>query len=181
MEQPMNYAELKLYDVANGPGIRISLFVSGCTRGCKECFNKEAWDFNYGKPFTNEVIDEIINHLKPDYVEGLTLLGGEPFEHSNQQGLLPLLKKVREVYPGKSIWCFSGYDFEEDIMDKMYKEWPETKEMLSYIDVLVDGRFIAELKDFRLKFKGSSNQRTIMVQDTLKSGKLTLWDGVRTR
>ena len=177
----MNYAELKLYDVANGPGIRISLFVSGCTRGCKECFNKEAWDFNYGKPFTNEVIDEIINHLKPDYVEGLTLLGGEPFEHSNQQGLLPLLRKVREVYPDKSIWCFSGYDFEEDIMGRMYKEWPETKEMLSYIDVLVDGRFILELKDFRLKFKGSSNQRTIMVQDTLKSGELILWDGVRTR
>lgn len=181
MEQPMNYAELKLYDVANGPGIRISLFVSGCTRGCKECFNKEAWDFNYGKPFTNEVIDDIINYLKPDYVEGLTLLGGEPFEHSNQQGLLPLLRKVREVYPDLSIWCFSGYDFEEDIMGRMYKEWPETKEMLSYIDVLVDGRFIVELKDFRLKFKGSSNQRTIMVQDTLKSGELTLWDGVRKR
>ena len=177
----MNYAELKLYDVANGPGIRISLFVSGCTRGCKECFNKEAWDFNYGKPFTNEVIDDIINYLKPDYVEGLTILGGEPFEHSNQQGLLPLLKKVRETYPDMSIWCFSGYDFEEDIMGRMYKEWPETKEMLSHIDVLVDGRFMVELKDLRLKFKGSSNQRTIMIQDTLQSGELVLWDGVRNR
>ena len=177
----MNYAELKLYDVANGPGIRISLFVSGCTRGCKECFNKEAWDFNYGKPFTNEVIDDIINYLKPDYVEGLTILGGEPFEHSNQQGLLPLLKKVRETYPDMSIWCFSGYDFEEDIMGRMYKEWPETKEMLSHIDVLVDGRFMVELKDLRLKFKGSSNQRTIMIQDTLQSGELVLWDGVRSR
>ena len=177
----MNYAELKLYDVANGPGIRISLFVSGCTRGCKECFNKEAWDFNYGKPFTNEVIYDIINYLKPDYVEGLTILGGEPFEHSNQQGLLPLLKKVRETYPDMSIWCFSGYDFEEDIMGRMYKEWPETKEMLSHIDVLVDGRFMVELKDLRLKFKGSSNQRTIMIQDTLQSGELVLWDGVRSR
>ena len=177
----MNYAELKLYDVANGPGIRISLFVSGCTRGCKECFNKEAWDFNYGKPFTNEVIDDIINYLKPDYVEGLTILGGEPFEHSNQQGLLPLLKKVRETYPDMSIWCFSGYDFEEDIMGRMYKEWPETKEMLSHIDVLVDGRFMVELKDLRLKFKGSSNQRTIMVKDTLEKGELILWDGVRSR
>lgn len=177
----MNYAELKLYDVANGPGIRISLFVSGCTRGCKECFNKEAWDFNYGKPFTNEVIDDIINYLKPDYVEGLTILGGEPFEHSNQQGLLPLLKKVRETYPDMSIWCFSGYDFEEDIMGRMYKEWPETKEMLSHIDVLVDGRFMVELKDLRLKFKGSSNQRTIMIQDTLQSGELVLWDGIRSR
>lgn len=177
----MNYAELKPYDVANGPGVRISLFVSGCTRGCKECFNKEAWDFNYGKPFTQEVIDSIIDYLKPDYVEGLTLLGGEPFEHTNQQGLLPLLKQVRSTYPDLSIWCFSGYDFEEDIMGRMYKEWPETKEMLSYIDVLVDGRFMVELKDLRLKFKGSSNQRTIMIQDTLQSGELVLWDGVRSR
>lgn len=177
----MNYAELKLYDVANGPGIRISLFVSGCTRGCKECFNKEAWDFNYGKPFTEDVIDEIIEYLKPDYVEGLTLLGGEPFEHSNQQGLLPLLRKVRQVYPDISIWCFSGYNFEADIMGRMYKEWPETKELLSYIDVLVDGPFIVEQKDLRLKFKGSSNQRTIMVRDTLENGELTLWDGTRTR
>lgn len=177
----MNYAELKPYDVANGPGVRISLFVSGCTRGCKECFNKEAWDFNYGKPFTQEVIDSIIDYLKPDYVEGLTLLGGEPFERTNQQGLLPLLKQVRSTYPDLSIWCFSGYDFEEDIMGRMYKEWPETKEMLSYIDVLVDGRFMVELKDLRLKFKGSSNQRTIMVQDTLQSGELVLWDGVRSR
>lgn len=177
----MNYAELKPYDVANGPGVRISLFVSGCTRGCKECFNKEAWDFNYGKPFTQDVIDSIIDYLKPDYVEGLTLLGGEPFEHTNQQGLLPLLKQARSVYPDLSIWCFSGYDFEEDIMGRMYKEWPETKEMLSYIDVLVDGRFMVELKDLRLKFKGSSNQRTIMVQDTLQSGELVLWDGIRSR
>ena len=177
----MNYAELKPYDVANGPGVRVSLFVSGCTRGCEECFNKEAWDFNYGKPFTQEVIDSIIDYLKPDYVEGLTLLGGEPFEHTNQQGLLPLLKQVRSTYPDLSIWCFSGYDFEEDIMGRMYKEWPETKEMLSYIDVLVDGRFMVELKDLRLKFKGSSNQRTIMVQDTLQSGELVLWDGVRSR
>lgn len=177
----MNYAELKLYDVANGPGIRISLFVSGCTRGCKECFNKEAWDFNFGKPFTDDVIDEIIEYLRPDYVEGLTLLGGEPFEHSNQQGLLPLLRKVRDCYPDLSIWCFSGYDFEEDIMGRMYKEWPETKEMLSYIDILVDGRFMVELKDLRLKFKGSSNQRTIMVQETLEKGEIILWDGVRKR
>ncbi len=180
-QKTMNYANLKLYDVANGPGVRISLFVSGCTRGCLECFNKEAWDFNYGEPFTEEIIDEIITYLAPDYVEGLTILGGEPFEHSNQQGILPLLKKVRGAYPEKSIWCFSGYDFEEDIMGRMYKEWPETKEVLSYIDVLVDGRFIVELKDLTLKFKGSSNQRTIMVQDTLKSGELTLWDGVRSK
>ena len=177
----MNYAELKLYDVANGPGVRISLFVSGCTRGCKECFNKEAWDFNYGKPFTEEVMDSIIDYLKPDYVEGLTILGGEPFEHSNQIGLLPFLRRVREVYPDLSIWCFSGYDFEEDIMGRMAKDWPETKEMLSYIDVLVDGRFIVELKDLRLQFKGSANQRTIMVQETLEKGEIILWDGVRKR
>lgn len=172
----MNYADIKRCDVANGPGIRISLFVSGCTRYCEGCFNKEAWDFNYGKPFTEETIEYIIKELEPSYIKGLTLLGGDPFEHSNQQGLLPLLRKVREIYPQKDIWCFSGYLFDEEICGKMCKEWPETSEMLSYIDVLVDGRFVEALKNVNLRFKGSSNQRTIMVQESLKTGEIVLWD-----
>ena len=112
----MNYADIKQYDISNGPGVRISLFVSGCTHRCKNCFNEEAWDFNYGKPFTGENMDQILEYLAPDYIWGLTLLGGEPFERSNQQGLLPLLRKVRERYPNKTIWCFSGYLFDRDIM-----------------------------------------------------------------
>lgn len=111
----MNYAEIKECDVANGPGVRVSLFVSGCTHHCKECFNPETWDFNYGRPFTSSTEDEIIKYLKPDYIKGLTLLGGEPMEHCNQQGLLPLLRKVKGIYPEKTIWCFTGYDFEKDV------------------------------------------------------------------
>ena len=141
----MNYAEIKYNDIANGPGVRTSIFVSGCTHHCKGCFNEIAWDFNYGTPFTNATISDIINSMKPDYIAGLTLLGGD-------------------------IWCFTGYLFDEDIMDKMYDKYPETREMLSYIDVCVDGRFVEELKDMMLKFKGSSNQRTILVQQSLKEG-----------
>ncbi len=172
----MNYASIKIMDVANGPGIRMSLFVSGCTHYCKNCFNSEAWDFNYGEPFTQKEIDKIIDYVKGDYIAGLTILGGEPFEHVNQQGLLPLLRQFREVLPDKSVWCFSGYDFEKDIIGRMCKEWSETTELLSYIDVLVDGKFIEELKDLNLRFKGSSNQRTIMVQESLQKGEIVLWD-----
>ena len=158
----MNYADIKYCDVANGLGVRVSVFVSGCTHHCKNCFN--------------EVIDKIIDYLKPSYISGLTLLGGEPFEHINQQGLLPLVRKVRSTYPGKDIWCFTGYDFEKDILGHMCKEWPETMELLSYLDVLVDGKFVEELKDLTLRFKGSSNQRTILVQPSLKEGRVVLWD-----
>ena len=172
----MNYAEIKECDVANGPGVRVSLFVSGCTHHCKECFNPETWDFNYGKPFTGSTEDKIINYLKPDYIKGLTLLGGEPMEHCNQQGLLPLLRKVKEIYPEKTVWCFTGYDFEKDVTGRMVNEWEETKELLSYIDVMVDGEFIADKKDLGLVFKGSSNQRTIMVQESITSGRIIYWD-----
>ena len=172
----MNYADIKQFDVANGLGIRVSIFVSGCTHHCKSCFNEIAWDFNYGTPFTENEIDKIIDYLKPSYVSGLTVLGGEPFEHSNQQGLLPLLRKVKECYPQKDIWCFTGYTFDNDILNKMCNEWEETNEMLSYIDVLVDGKFVEELKDLNLRFKGSSNQRTILVKESLASGEIILWD-----
>ena len=159
----MNYAEIKYCDVANGPGVRTSLFVSGCSHHCPGCFNEIAWDFNYGKPFTQDTIDSIIESLKPDYIQGLTLLGGEPFEYSNQKGLLPLVRQVREVLPQKDIWCFTGFLFDKDIIENMCKKWKETNELLSYIDVLVDGRFVEELKNLNLKFKGSENQRTILV------------------
>ena len=172
----MNYADIKRYDVANGPGVRVSVFVSGCTHRCPGCFNEEAWDFNFGKPFTQESIDYIIDLLKPDFYKGITFLGGEPLEHVNQQGLLPLARKIREVYPEKSIWCFTGYDFEKDVLGRMINEWPGTKELLSYIDVLVDGEFIEAQKDLSLVFKGSANQRHILVQESMKSGSLVLWE-----
>lgn len=172
----MNYAEIKYCDVANGPGVRTSLFVSGCSHHCPGCFNEIAWDFNYGKPFTQDTIDSIIESLKPDYIQGLTLLGGEPFEYSNQKGLLPLVRQVREALPQKDIWCFTGFLFDKDIIENMCKKWKETNELLSYIDVLVDGRFVEELKNLNLKFKGSENQRTILVNESLKSGNVILYD-----
>lgn len=172
----MNYAEIKYCDVANGPGVRTSLFVSGCSHHCPGCFNEIAWDFNYGKPFTQDTIDSIIESFKPDYIQGLTLLGGEPFEYSNQKGLLPLVRQVREVLPQKDIWCFTGFLFDKDIIENMCKRWKETNELLSYIDVLVDGRFVEELKNLNLKFKGSENQRTILVNESLKSGNVILYD-----
>lgn len=173
----MNYADIKQYDVANGPGVRISLFVSGCTHRCPNCFNEVAWDFNYGKPFTEETIEQILEYLKPDYIWGLTLLGGEPMEHSNQQGLLPLLRKVKAAYPKKTIWCFSGYLFDKDIVGRMMNTWKETKELLSYIDVLVDGEFVEAKKDLTKRFKGSANQRTIDVQASLNEGRVVIVKG----
>jgi anaerobic ribonucleoside-triphosphate reductase activating protein len=172
----MYYADIKQYDVANGPGIRVSVFVSGCTHHCPGCFNEVAWDFHYGNPFTQKNIDDIIGYLSAPYYHGITLLGGEPLEQVNQQGLLPLVRQVRETYPDKSIWCFTGYDFEKDVLGRMYQEYPETKELLSYIDVLVDGKFVEALKNVNLYFKGSSNQRTILVQESLKAGEIVLWD-----
>ena len=173
----MNYATIKYNDIANGPGVRTSLFVSGCTHHCKGCFNEIAWDFNYGKEFTKEVMEEIVNSLEPEYITGITLLGGEPFEYVNQKGLLPLLRAVKEKYPNKSIWCFSGYLFDKQILGEMMPKWPETKEMISYIDVLVDGKFVLELKDLMLKYRGSSNQRLIDVKKSLEANEVILWEG----
>lgn len=172
----MNYADIKQYDVANGPGVQVSLFVSGCTHHCRECFNPETWDFEYGKPFTEETVQTILRDMEPEYIKGLTLLGGEPFEHVNQQGLLPLVRAVKKKYPQKNIWCFTGYDFEKDILGRMVSEWKETEKLLAYIDVLVDGEFIIEQKDLGLAFKGSANQRTILVQESLKKQRVCLWN-----
>ncbi|MCI8717756.1 MAG: anaerobic ribonucleoside-triphosphate reductase activating protein [Lachnospiraceae bacterium] len=177
----MNYASIKRMDVANGPGVRMSLFVSGCTHYCKNCFNQEAWDFEYGEPFTEKEIEKIVDYVSGDYIAGLTLLGGEPLEPANQKGLLPLLRRMREVCPKKSVWCYTGYDFEKDILGRMMNEIEEMREFLSYIDVLVDGEYIEELHKFSLRFKGSSNQRIIMVQESLREKEVVLWDGVRQK
>lgn len=173
----MNYADIKQFDVANGIGVRVSLFVSGCTHHCKECFNKEAWDFQYGKPFTEREIDKIIEYLKPDYVSGLSLLGGEPMEPSNQEGLLPLMRRVHEEYPDKNVWCYSGYLFDKDIVGRMCKKSDVTRELLSYIDILVDGEFIAKQKNLKVNFRGSDNQRIIDVKKSLAAGEVIHWEG----
>lgn len=172
----LNYADIKYCDVANGKGVRVSLFVSGCTHHCKGCFNKEAWDFQYGKPFTEETIRQVMAYLDRPYIAGLSLLGGEPFERVNQQGLLPLLRQVKAKFPEKNIWCYTGYDFEKDILGRMVGEWEETKEILSYIDILVDGKFVEAKKNPGLQFRGSSNQRIIEVQASLAEGRIVLWE-----
>lgn len=175
----MNYAAIKKYDVANGPGVRVSLFVSGCTHHCPGCFNQETWDFNYGKPFDSDVINEIIEAIQPSYIRGFTLLGGEPFEYTNQIAVLPLLKEIRAHYPNKDIWCYTGYDYEKDLLGDMAKQYSETYEMLSLIDILVDGEFVESKKDLALRFRGSSNQRIIMVPESLEQNKVVLWDDTR--
>lgn len=172
----MNYATIKKIDVANGPGIRVSLFVSGCTHHCKGCFNPETWNFNYGSPFTEEVEEQILTYMQPDYIKGLSLLGGEPFEPENQKALLPFLRKFKERYPQKTVWCYSGYDFEKDMLTGNLGPWEITKEMLSYIDVLVDGEFVIEKKNPNLRFRGSENQRVIRVADSLEHDNVILWD-----
>ncbi len=172
----MNYADIKRIDVANGPGIRVSLFVSGCTHHCDGCFNPETWDFAYGNLFTEKEMDEIIEELRPAHIKGFTLLGGEPFEYVNQQGVLPLLRRIKEELPEKTVWCYTGYLFDKDIKSKMMVKWPETREMIKYIDILVDGEFKKELKDLKLRFRGSSNQRIIDVKKSLESNEVVLWD-----
>lgn len=172
----MNYATIKNCDIANGPGVRVSLFVSGCTHHCKGCFNAIAWDFDYGEPFTQETIDRIIEMLAPEHIKGITLLGGEPFEPENQPAIVDLLRQVKSKYPQKSVWAFSGYLFDADILSGRLGPWEITKEYISYIDVLVDGRFEEENKDLSLRFRGSSNQRIIDVRASLAAGEVILWE-----
>ena len=171
----MNYATIKNCDIANGPGVRVSLFVSGCTHRCKGCFNEVAWDFNYGEPFTQETIDYILSLLKPSYVKGLTLLGGEPFEPENQDAIVELLRQVKENYPEKSIWAFSGYLFDRDMLSGKLGDPVVLNEFLSYLDVLVDGPFVESKRDLTLRFRGSSNQRLIDVPASLAAGDVILW------
>lgn len=170
----MNYGEIKNYDIANGEGVRVSLFVSGCTHHCKNCFNPETWSFEYGKPFTKETEDYIIECLSPDYIDGLSLLGGEPFEPQNQEVLLPFLRKVKNELPNKNIWCYTGYLFDSELLSESRARCEFTDEMLSLIDVLVDGEFVQDLYEISLAFRGSSNQRIIDVQKSLETGEVKL-------
>lgn len=172
----MNYATIKNCDIANGPGVRISLFVSGCTHRCKGCFNEVAWDFNYGQPFTQETVEMILEMMAPSYIKGITLLGGEPFEPQNQPALLELVKRIRQNYPDKSIWAFSGYLYEKDILAGRLGDPAITRAFLEHIDVLVDGPFVESLKDLSLRFRGSSNQRLIDVKRSLAQGQTVLWE-----
>ena len=170
----MYYGEIKDCDVANGEGVRVSLFVSGCTNHCEHCFQPQTWDFDYGRPFTEETEDRILALLSPSYVSGLTVLGGEPFEPENQRALLPFLRKVRAAYPEKNIWAFSGFTYEELLTEGSYPRCEATEELLSLLDVLVDGRFVEALKDISLRFRGSSNQRLIDLNATRRARELVL-------
>ena len=177
----MNYATIKNCDVANGPGIRVSLFVSGCTHRCPGCFNEVAWDFDYGHPFDQGVIYLILSMLKPVHIKGLTILGGEPFEPKNQGAIVELLRQVKEKYPEKSIWAFSGYLFDRDILSGRLGNWEITREYLGYLDVLVDGPFIQAKKNLSLRFRGSENQRLIDVPASLERGEVVLWEDWQTQ
>ena len=175
----MNYAAIKKTDVANGPGVRVSLFVSGCTHYCKGCFNSEAWDFAYGQPFTGDTAEEILDALAPSYIRGFSVLGGEPLEPANRDTVWELLQKVKETYPEKTIWLYTGYEYEKDL-----RRWEAEGEqtvtgILSLIDVLVDGEFVEEKKNLRLSFRGSENQRLIDVKKTREQGQTVLLAGYR--
>lgn len=172
----MNYAAIKNCDIANGPGVRVSLFVSGCTHHCKGCFNAVAWDFHYGEPFTAETEDLLLEMLAPSYVKGITLLGGEPFEPENQGALLNFLIKMKEKYPKKTVWAYSGYLFETQILSGELGDWDITEQLIQLVDVLVDGPFMEEKKDLMLRFRGSSNQRIIDVKKSLMSNSVVLWE-----
>ena len=174
----MNYAVIKKFDIANGPGVRVSLFVSGCRHHCKNCFNREAWDFNYGNKFDDGVIADIINSCEKPHIAGLSLLGGEPFEPENRDGILKLVKLFNKKYPEKTIWCYTGFEFEKQLLKDGD---PRVFEILKELDVLVDGKFVEELKSPALLFRGSSNQRIIDVKNSLKLGATVLLDGVWER
>ena len=171
----MHYCQIKDCDIADGPGVRVTLFVSGCRNHCPGCFQQETWDFQYGKPFDRDVEDRLLSMLKPDYICGLTLLGGEPFEPENQRALYPFLQRVRAEYPGKSIWYFSGYTFEEMLREGAHPHTECTEAILALGDMLVDGRFILEQKDLTLRFRGSRNQRILMLPESLKAREPVHW------
>ena len=172
----MNYAEIKTTDIANGEGVRVSLFVSGCMHRCKNCFNSVAWDFDYGKPFTEETQQFLLDSLSPDYIAGLTLLGGEPMEPQNQRGLLPFVERFKKQFPKKTLWCYTGFTYQGGgVFEEERANIETTAKLLSLIDVLVDGRFIEELKDIRLKFRGSSNQRFIDLKRSFSENNIVLY------
>ena len=173
----MYYGEIKNCDIANGLGVRVTLFVSGCTNHCENCFQPQTWAFDYGQPFTRETEDKLIEMLRPAYVNGLTLLGGEPFEPDNQRALLPFLRRVKRELPEKTVWAFSGFTLDEELLrDGSYPRCEVTDDLLALVDVLVDGRYVERLHDISLRFRGSSNQRLIDMNETRRCGKIVLWD-----
>ncbi len=175
----MNYATIKELDVANGTGVRVSLFVSGCTHHCPECFNSEAWDFDYGSEYTEETESKIMKLLERGYIEGFSLLGGEPFEPCNQRVLVKLLEKIKRTYPEKTVWCYTGYLYDAELKKESRARCEVTDRMLDMIDILVDGRFVAEKKNLNLRFRGSSNQRVIDLNKTRETGTVTIWEGLK--
>lgn len=177
----MNYAAIKTYDIANGPGVRSVIFVSGCTRHCKECFQPQTWDFDYGEPLTQEVTDDLLETMAPPEIAGLTVLGGEPFEPRNQAGVLALLEQVRAAYPQKSIWAFTGYLLDAELLAGTVGDPETVRKILALLDVLVDGPFMIEKKNLTLRFRGSENQRLIDMKKTLAAGHVVLWDDGYTR
>ena len=172
----MHYGEIKKFDIADGPGVRVTLFVSGCTNHCEGCFQPQTWDFCFGKPFTKETEDELLAALAPNYIAGLTLLGGEPFEPDNQRALLPFVRRVRETLPQKTIWAYSGFTYDGELLrEGSHPRCEVTDELLSLIDVLVDGRFVLAQKDISLRFRGSRNQRILDLRKTRSQGEIVLW------
>ena len=173
----MHYGSIKKCDIANGTGVRVSLFVSGCTNQCPQCFQPETWAFDYGQPFTEETLEQLLKLLAPSHVQGLTVLGGEPMEPSNQRGLIAVLSAVRKAYPNKTIWCFTGYLYEDILAGQGHPHCEVSEVLLALVDVLVDGRFVEELKDITLRFRGSSNQRVLDLNETRNTGAVSLWNG----
>ncbi len=169
----MHYAEIRRVDVANGPGVRVSLFVSGCTHRCPGCFNPETWDFRFGAPFGEAQIQTILNYLRPAHIQGLSLLGGEPLHPNNQQAVLELVQRVRQELPEKDIWCYTGYLY-EGLRDGEVGDY--SRSLLEQLDILVDGPFVMEQKKLSLPFRGSENQRIIRVKESLSSGEIVLWN-----
>ena len=170
----MNYGAVKYCDIANGLGCRTVLFVSGCRNACKGCFQPETWAFDYGKPFDETIQNEVLKSLEPSYVQGITLLGGDPFEEENQEALVPFMRKVKECYPDKNVWAYTGYVYDKDLIPGGRKHTENTEELLSMIDILVDGPFVQEKKNLMLKFRGSENQRVLDMKKTLETGKIIL-------
>lgn len=170
----MYYSVIKNCDIANGPGVRVVLFVSGCRHHCPGCFQPQTWDFSYGQPFTQDTVDELLRLLQPDYIAGLTLLGGEPMEPENQPALLDLVRQVKQAYPEKNIWCFSGYLY-DDLAAGKIGDGAVTRALLGLVDVLVDGEFILARKKLQLRFRGSENQRLIDLRKTEQAGQVVLW------
>ena len=175
----MHYGAIKKTDIANGEGVRVSLFVSGCTNHCEHCFQPETWAFDYGREFTAQTEEEILQALSPSYINGLTVLGGEPFEPENQRALVPCLRRVRAQYPDKDIWAYSGFTLDKELtVDGTHPRCEVTDEMLSLIDILVDGRYVDAQRNISLRFRGSENQRIIDMDRTRAAGRIVLWEGM---